>query len=73
MQTFMLHFKEHLPNIKSIVIGSPGFVKDQFLDYLKKEASDHQNGLLKSALPLVILAHTSSGFKHSLSEVLQEK
>jgi stalled ribosome rescue protein Dom34 len=40
MQAFQQHFKEHVANIKSIVIGSPGFIKDQFFDHLKKEASD---------------------------------
>jgi len=73
LQMFILHFKDFIPSLRSIIIGSPGFVKDQFLEYLKKEAGEKQNSVVKNMLPLVILAHTSSGFKHSLHEVLKEK
>jgi protein pelota len=56
--------------MKAIVVGSPGFVKDGFLNFLKKEANERQNAFVKEIIGRVVLGHTSSGFKHSLSELL---
>lgn len=60
--------------VKAVIIASPGFVKDQFMDYMvaqfsKKPAElqgiiDNRHRFLK--------ARSSSGHKHSLKEVLQD-
>lgn len=60
--------------LKSIVIGSPGFVKDGFFDYYKAEASKAtSNPFLRQVMDKIILTHTSSGFKHSLQEVISSR
>jgi protein pelota len=56
--------------IKCVVIGSPGFIKEAFANFWKSEASDRLNGTIKNILNKIILAHTSSGHKHSLTEIL---
>jgi len=54
-------------------VGSPGFVKDAFYQYLQKEAEKKQSTFLKTMLDRMIVAHTSSGFKHSMNEILSNK
>ena len=36
-QAFVMHFKEMVPSLKAVIVGSPGFIKDSYLEYLKKE------------------------------------
>ena len=59
-------------NTKVLIIASPGFTKDDFKKYMEekiennvKEWSDLKNNLNK-----IIYAHSSSGYKHSLEEIL---
>eukprot|EP01113_Clastostelium_recurvatum_P031646 TRINITY_DN3970_c0_g2_i3.p1 TRINITY_DN3970_c0_g2~~TRINITY_DN3970_c0_g2_i3.p1 ORF type:complete len:373 (+),score=103.86 TRINITY_DN3970_c0_g2_i3:26-1144(+) len=58
--------------VKVLAIASPGFTKDQFLAYLTAEA------LRQDIRPIIenkgkfILAHSSSGHKHALQEVLRD-
>uniref|UniRef100_A0A915MJS3 ERF1 domain-containing protein n=1 Tax=Meloidogyne javanica TaxID=6303 RepID=A0A915MJS3_MELJA len=59
--------------IKCVVIASPGFLREQFMEffwqYVEKE------GLRQTIFPQkskFILVHSSSGFKHSLNEVLSD-
>jgi protein pelota len=62
-----------------VVIASPGFTKDGFFSYLKaqSELPLHQKGgtggFLKHCVEKSIVAHSSSGYKHSLQEVLQNR
>jgi protein pelota len=52
--------------VKTLLIASPGFVKDQFVVYLKKKPPtwfDENN---------IVLTRASSGHKHSLNEVLED-
>lgn len=58
--------------VKCVLIGSPGFVRDQFFEYMFQMAVKTDNKLLLENKSKFMLVHTSSGFKHSLKEVLQD-
>ncbi|CAH4037280.1 protein pelota isoform X1 [Pieris brassicae] len=58
--------------VKCIIIASPGFVKDQYYDYMMQQAIKTDNKLLIENKSKFLLVKASSGFKHSLKEVLQE-
>ena len=68
-----LHVAPNAGNLKSVVIGSPGFTKDAFYQYMLKDAEKKGNVFIKSIIDKTIVAHTSSGFKHSLTEIMQNK
>jgi protein pelota len=56
--------------VRCLVIASPGFTKDQFYDYMMLEATRRElRGLIENKSK-IILAHSSSGYKYSLKEVL---
>lgn len=52
--------------VKCILIASPGFVKDQFFDYMYQQAIKTDNKVLLENKGKFMLIHSSSGFKHSL-------
>ncbi|XP_008800974.1 protein PELOTA 1 isoform X1 [Phoenix dactylifera] len=56
--------------VRCVVIASPGFTKDQFRDYLLLEAERRQLRSIIENKSHLILAHSTSGYKHSLKEVL---
>lgn len=58
--------------VKCILIASPGFVKDQFFEYMFQQAVKLDNKVLLDNKGKFMLIHASSGFKHSLKEVLQD-
>lgn len=58
--------------VKCILVASPGFVKDQFAEYMFTMAVKMDWKILTENKSKFILAHSSSGFKHSLKEVLQD-
>lgn len=58
--------------VKCVLIASPGFVKDQFFDYMMQQAIKLDQKLLLDNRSKFVLVHSSSGFKHSLKEVLQD-
>eukprot|EP00093_Oithona_nana_P004916 04916.XXX_143790_142235_1 [CDS] Oithona nana genome sequencing. len=60
--------------VKCILIASPGFTKDQFFEYMINWANKSLEGgkVLLENKGKFILVHASSGFKHSLKEVLQD-
>ncbi|KAF2261200.1 hypothetical protein CC78DRAFT_535813 [Lojkania enalia] len=53
-----------------LLLASPGFVAQSFLQYIKTEATRTTNKQLLALLPSVLVAHSSSPHLHSLSEVL---
>ncbi|KPI91623.1 Protein pelota [Papilio xuthus] len=59
--------------VKCVILASPGFVKDQFFDYMMQQAVKTDNKLLIDNKGKFLLVKASSGFKHSLKEVLQEQ
>lgn len=59
-----------LPVVKCILLASPGFVKDQFFEFMVQEAIKQDNKLIIENKTKFVLCHSSSGFKHSLKEIL---
>lgn len=70
MQAILRHINFDV--VKCILIASPGFVKDQFFDYMFQMAIKTDNKILLENKSKFTLVHSSSGFKHSLKEVLQD-
>ncbi|KAF8766872.1 Protein pelota like protein [Argiope bruennichi] len=58
--------------VKCVLIASPGFVKDQFFEYMIQQAIKMDNKTILENKGLFVLVHASSGFKHSLKEVLSD-
>ena len=70
MQALLRHINFEI--VKCVLIASPGFVKDQFYDYLFQQAAKTENKMLIENKEKFLLVHSSSGFKHSLQgETLQ--
>ena len=58
-----------MENLDTFVIGSPGFTKDGFMDFIKAEGDKRNNRKLSNFISeKVVTVHTSSGHKHSLME-----
>jgi protein pelota len=64
MQAVLRHVNFEI--IKCVLIASPGFVKDQFFDYMFQMAQKMDNKILLENKGKFVLVHASSGFKHSL-------
>lgn len=58
--------------VKCVLIASPGFVKDQFYEYMFQQAVKLDQKLLLENKSRFVLVHSSSGFKHSLKEILSD-
>ncbi|ESP05086.1 hypothetical protein LOTGIDRAFT_208023 [Lottia gigantea] len=58
--------------VKCVLIASPGFVKDQFSEYLFSQAIKQDLKVITENKSKFVLVHSSSGFKHSLKEVLAD-
>lgn len=58
--------KLNLEVVSHLIIGSPGFVKDNFLEYCKTAATKASNKKLQNFLPNFILVRCSSGYKQSV-------
>lgn len=58
--------------IKCVVLGSPGFVKDDFFEYLKTESVRRDDRPLIENKSKFILCKASSGHKHALEEVFSD-
>lgn len=58
--------------IKCILVASPGFVKDQFIEYIWQQANKRDIKTLLDTKEKFLLAHSSTGFKHSIREVLSD-
>ncbi|CAL5406863.1 unnamed protein product [Camellia sinensis] len=56
--------------VRCAVIASPGFTRDQFHRHLLLEAERKQLRPIIENKSCIILVHTTSGYKHSLREVL---
>ncbi|XP_077212036.1 eukaryotic release factor 1 (eRF1) family protein isoform X2 [Tasmannia lanceolata] len=56
--------------VRCVVIASPGFTKDQFHGYLLLEAERRDLRSIIENKSRLILSHATSGYKHSLKEVL---
>jgi protein pelota len=61
MKAIQLHFNFSV--VKCIVLASPGFVKDQFFEYMNLEVQRQGIKELLENKSKFILAHSSSGYK----------
>ncbi|XP_057960906.1 protein PELOTA 1-like [Malania oleifera] len=68
LQAFLKHVD--FDAVQCVVIASPGFTKDQFHRHLLLEAERKPLRTILENKSKIILAHTTSGYKHSLKEVL---
>lgn len=64
MQAILRHINFQV--VKCILIASPGFVKDQFVEYMFEQAVKTDNKLLLDNKNKFMVIHSSSGFKHAL-------
>lgn len=69
MQAILRHINFNV--IKCILIASPGFVKDQFMEYMIQQAIKTDNKLLLDNKGKFMVVHSSSGFKHALKGSIQ--
>jgi protein pelota len=62
----------HIPfdTMKAIIIASPGFTKDQFMEYVLAESLRKDMRTVQENKGKFMLVHTSSGHLHALKEVL---
>ncbi|XP_055342363.1 protein pelota-like isoform X2 [Paramacrobiotus metropolitanus] len=58
--------------LKCILLASPGFIKDQLYDYMLQWATKIDEKKILDNKSKFILAHSSSGFKHSVKELLAD-
>uniref|UniRef100_A0A914VVH4 Protein pelota homolog n=1 Tax=Plectus sambesii TaxID=2011161 RepID=A0A914VVH4_9BILA len=58
--------------VKCVLIASPGFVRDQFMTHLLTYAQKQGTKVIVDNRSKFMLTHSSSGFKHSLKEVLMD-
>jgi len=70
IQAVLRHFDFDI--IKCVLVASPGFVKDQFAEYMFSQAIKLEQKVITENKSKFILVHSSSGFKHSLQEVLSD-
>ncbi|KAK3609806.1 hypothetical protein CHS0354_029844 [Potamilus streckersoni] len=70
IQAILRHVKFEV--VKCVLVASPGFVKDQFYEYMFAQAVKLDYKVLLENKSKFVLVHSSSGFKHSLKEVLQD-
>ncbi|KAK1414912.1 hypothetical protein QVD17_30675 [Tagetes erecta] len=68
LQAFMKHIDFKV--VRCAVIASPGFTKDQFHRHLMLEAERRDLRHIIENKSRIILVHSTSGYKHSLREVL---
>eukprot|EP00698_Gefionella_okellyi_P002004 TRINITY_DN1188_c0_g1_i1.p1 TRINITY_DN1188_c0_g1~~TRINITY_DN1188_c0_g1_i1.p1 ORF type:complete len:360 (+),score=77.05 TRINITY_DN1188_c0_g1_i1:66-1145(+) len=61
-----------LVKIKCVLVASPGFVKDQFFEYVYKEAVRKEIRVLIEQKAKFLLVHASSGHKHALQEAMSQ-
>lgn len=70
MQAILRHVNFDI--VKSVILASPGFVKDQFFEYMLQQAVKLDQKVLLENRNRFLLIHSSSGFKHCLKEILQD-
>lgn len=70
LQAMLRHINFNV--IKCILVASPGFVKDSFLEYMWNQASKNDIKQLIDNKQKFLPAHSSTGFKHSIREILSD-
>ncbi|KAJ1875134.1 Translation factor pelota [Coemansia sp. RSA 990] len=58
--------------VKVVILGSPGFVREQFFDYMMAQAVKTEDRVIIENKSKFLLVHTSSGHKGALEEVMRD-
>ncbi|KAJ2509417.1 Translation factor pelota, partial [Coemansia sp. RSA 2049] len=58
--------------IKVVILGSPGFLRDQFFDYMMAQAVKSDDKVIMGNKAKFLRVHTSSGHKGALEEVMRD-
>ncbi|KAI8325843.1 protein pelota [Martensiomyces pterosporus] len=58
--------------VKVVILGSPGFVRDQFYEYMMAQAVKTDDKVIMENKSKFLLVHTSSGHKGALEEVMRD-
>lgn len=58
--------------IKGFIIASPGYIKDQFFDYIKEMSQKEEFQKIKQNLEKFLLVKSSNGYKDALNEALSD-
>ncbi|KAL7580219.1 hypothetical protein ACA910_012964 [Epithemia clementina (nom. ined.)] len=58
--------------VKVVLLGSPGFVKDDFFKYLLEESTKREDRAIIENKHKFVLCRASSGHKHALEEVFSD-
>ena len=59
--------------VECVLVGSPGFFKDDFMKYMRNNAVKNDMKRLNSNLSKFITCHSASGHKHDLKNVLEDE
>jgi protein pelota len=61
--------------VKAVIVASPGFIKEQFFEYLNAYAVKNlpATKCLLDNKSKFLLVHSASGFKHSLKEIFEDQ
>lgn len=71
MQAILRHVDFSI--VKCVLVASPGFVKDQFFEWMLKEASTREIKEITGNREKFMLVHSNHGHKHALKEVLSDE
>lgn len=58
--------------VKCVLVGSPGFLRDQFMAHILAQAVKTDCRKILDNRSKFVVVHSSSGYKHSLSEILSD-
>ncbi|KAJ2716279.1 Translation factor pelota [Coemansia spiralis] len=58
--------------VKVVILGSPGFVREQFFEYMMVQATKTEDRAIIENKSKFLLVHTSSGHKGALEEVMRD-
>lgn len=56
--------------VKAVLIGSPGFLKDDFVKYMMDTATRQGDSALLKQRPKIITTHSTSGYKKAIDDLL---
>ncbi|VEL08922.1 unnamed protein product [Protopolystoma xenopodis] len=68
MQALERHIRFDI--VKCVLVASPGFLREQFFEYLFQTAQKQEKRLFLDNKGKFMLVHASSGHKHALKEIL---
>ena len=71
MQAIDLHIDFNI--VKCVLIGSPGFFKDDFVKYMQQNAIKNNMKDIHTNMSKFVTCHSPSGHKHDLKNVLEDE